>query len=134
MLPFMMLNFSVYRHCSETKKPGHCEVGDLAHKHANLAVAGRRRDIAGTRRFFTDTSLPLTGPAAIIGHSVVVHDDHAPKHRGNRMACTAIKRLYRHKVSLNFPMPSILLDISFFFFPMLVCEASIFALSVHASV
>lgn len=88
---------SVYRYCESTKAPGHCEVGDLQHKHAGLKVAGRRRDISGTRRFFTDSSLPLTGSAAIIGHSIVIHDDHAPKHRGNRMACTEIKRLYRHK-------------------------------------
>ena len=31
-------------------------------------------------------------------HSIVIHDDKAPVHRGNRMACTAILRQYRHKV------------------------------------
>ena len=48
-------------------------------------------------RFFTDSDLPLSGPHGIVGRSIVIHDDHAPEHRGNRMACTAIMRLYRHK-------------------------------------
>ena len=89
--------FSVYKYCEKDKKASRCEVGDLEHKHAPLAVAGRRIDISETRRFFTDSNLPLAGPASILGHSLLLHDDNAPEHRGNRMACTAIRRLYRHK-------------------------------------
>jgi len=88
---------SVYKYCVSTKNPPRCEVGDLAHKHANLAVSGRRIDITSTRRYFTDSNLPLMGPAGIIGRSIVIHDDYAPEHRGNRMACTSILRIYRHK-------------------------------------
>jgi hypothetical protein len=29
--------------------------------------------------------------------AVLIHDDHAPEHRGDRMACTPIMRKYRHK-------------------------------------
>jgi len=76
---------------------GGCEVGDLEHKHAHLAVAGRVRDIPGTKAFFTDSNLPLSGEASIVGRSIVIHDDKAPVHRGNRMACTPIRRQYRHK-------------------------------------
>ena len=77
---------------------GRCEVGDLQHKHSLLAVAGRAKDLATTRAFFTDSNLPLSGEATIVGRSIVIHDDKAPEHRGNRMACTAIRRKYRHKV------------------------------------
>ena len=89
--------FSVYKACESEHSAAKCEVGDLVNKMAPLAVAGRRRELAGTRRFFTDANLPLSGPATVLGHSVVIHDDHAPEHRGNRMACAAIRRLYRHK-------------------------------------
>jgi len=87
----------VYRYCESTGAASRCEVGDMVHKHATLAVAGRSRDIAETRRFFTDSNLPLTGEASILGHSLLLHDDEAPEHRGTRMACTAIRRQYRHK-------------------------------------
>ena len=92
----------MYRYCVNDRDPSRCEVGDLEHKHAALAVSGLRRDLAATKRFFTDANLPLSGPAAIIGHSLVVHDHKAPEHRGNRMACTAIRRLYRHKELIKF--------------------------------
>jgi hypothetical protein len=92
--------FSVLRACESEHSAAKCEVGDLANKLGPLAVAGRRRELAGTRRFFTDANLPLAGPAAIMGHSIVIHDDNAPEHRGNRMACAAIRRLYRHKATL----------------------------------
>lgn len=105
-LPLTIIVFSLYQSCERDKKALRCEVGDLEHKHSSLAVAGRRVDIATTRRFFSDGNLPLTGPASIIGHSVVVHDDKAPEHRGNRMACTSIRRQYRHKEHTN---PSLLL-------------------------
>jgi hypothetical protein len=93
--------FSVLRACESEHSAAKCEVGDLANKLGPLAVAGRRRELAGTRRFFTDANLPLAGPAAIMGHSIVIHDDNAPEHRGNRMACAPIRRLYRHKATLS---------------------------------
>ena len=60
-------------------------------------MAGRKRDISRTVKFFTDSNLPLTGSRSIIGRSITIHDENAPEHRGNRMACTAIQRAYRHK-------------------------------------
>jgi len=87
----------VYKICESEKNPLRCWVGDLQHKHTNLNVAGKIIDLPSTKKFFTDSNLPLTGQASIVGHSIVLHDDHAPEHRGKRMACTAIRRQYRHK-------------------------------------
>ena len=89
--------FRVYQYCESDKSPLRCWVGDLAAKLGKLDVAGKILDLSSTKKFFTDSNLPLSGEASIIGHSIVVHDDHAPKHRGERMACTSIRRLYRHK-------------------------------------
>lgn len=88
---------SDYNTCFNDHNPYICELGDLANKLGKLTVAGKKVNIKSTTKFFTDTNLPLSGGSSIIGHSIVVHDDHAPKHRGNRMACTAIRRKYRHK-------------------------------------
>ncbi|XP_066945953.1 uncharacterized protein Rsod [Macrobrachium rosenbergii] len=85
-----------YRDCSPDVAE-RCEVGDLYTRHGDLRVAGTVRAAADTQRLFTDTNLPLTGPQTIIGHSIVIHDDFAPKHRGDRMACSAIYRRFRHK-------------------------------------
>ena len=72
-------------------------MGDLANKHSLLEVAGKKRDAMKTKKFWTDTSLPLSGGATIIGRSITIHDDKAPEHRGNRMACTPIVPAYRHR-------------------------------------
>lgn len=95
--------FRVYQYCESDKSPLRCWVGDLASKVGNLDVAGRIIDLSSTKKFFTDSNLPLSGEASIIGHSLVIHDDHAPEHRGERMACTAVRRLYRHKGRFNTP-------------------------------
>ena len=60
---FILLSyFSLYSLCEKERNPARCEVGDLEHKHEPLlAVVGRRRDIADTKRFYTDSNLPLTG-------------------------------------------------------------------------
>ena len=92
-----MYFFSVYSYCAKDKEPLRCWVGDLTSKLGRLNVAGKVQDLSSTKMFFTDSNLPLTGDASIIGHSLVIHDDHAPEHRGERMACTAVRRLYRHK-------------------------------------
>ena len=92
-----MCIFSVYSYCAKDKEPLRCWVGDLTSKLGRLNVAGKIQDLSSTKMFFTDSNLPLTGDASIIGHSLVIHDDHAPAHRGERMACTAVRRLYRHK-------------------------------------
>lgn len=91
------LDSSIYSECVNEHAFFRCEVGDLYNKHEALRVVGRKRDAKNTAKFFTDTNLPLTGPHSIIGRSITIHDDHAPEHRGNRMACTGISRTFRHK-------------------------------------
>lgn len=86
----------VYRDCN-TDNAERCEVGDLQTRHGTLKVSGTVRGVAQTQRLMTDTNLPLSGPKSILGHSIVIHDDHAPKHRGDRMACAGIHRRFRHK-------------------------------------
>ena len=88
---------TLYSECSNEHLPHRCEVGDLFHKHESLKVSGRKRDARNTVKFFTDSNLPLSGPHSIIGRSITIHDDFAPQHRGNRMACTPIIRAYRTK-------------------------------------
>ena len=91
------LESSVYSECSNEHNPLRCEVGDLVNKHQHLRVVGKKRDSKNTMAFFTDVNLPLSGPNTIIGRSIVIHDNNAPEHRGNRMACVGIRRHYRHK-------------------------------------
>ena len=86
-----------YKECSDEKRHVRCEVGDLTNKLGLINVAGRKRDLKDTVKFFTDSNLPLSGPHSIVGRSVLIHDDQAPEHRGDRMACTPIQRKYRHK-------------------------------------
>eukprot|EP00095_Tigriopus_kingsejongensis_P007890 snap_masked-scaffold720_size106930-processed-gene-0.10 protein:Tk07890 transcript:snap_masked-scaffold720_size106930-processed-gene-0.10-mRNA-1 annotation:"hypothetical protein L798_15715" len=88
---------NIYNECVNEHTPYRCELGDLSNKLGRLTVAGRKSNIKSTLQFFTDINLPLTGPIGIIGRSIVIHDDKAPEHRGERMACTGIYRQYRHK-------------------------------------
>ena len=91
------LDSSVYSECVNEHNHMRCEVGDLVNKHRTLKVSGKKRDAKNTMAFFVDPNLPLSGPNTIIGRSIVIHDKNAPEHRGNRMACVAIRRHYRHK-------------------------------------
>ena len=86
-----------YKDCSDEKRHMRCEVGDLVNKLGLLNVAGRKLNIKDSIKFFTDSNLPLSGPHSIVGRSILIHDDNAPEHRGDRMACTPILRRYRHK-------------------------------------
>ncbi|XP_064602134.1 uncharacterized protein LOC135468049 [Liolophura sinensis] len=62
-----------------------CEVGDLANKHGKLAI--RTPEGMGMKYFFTDTTLPLSGPNSIIGRSVVIHGRDSGD---SRMSCANI--------------------------------------------
>ncbi|XP_040583567.1 uncharacterized protein Rsod [Lepeophtheirus salmonis] len=86
-----------YNNCVNEKNPFKCQSGDLANKHGTIKISGRVRNRQDTYIFVTDSNLALSGAASIIGRSIVIHDKNAPKHRGNRLACTPIKRRYRHK-------------------------------------
>jgi Cu/Zn superoxide dismutase/Na+-transporting NADH:ubiquinone oxidoreductase subunit NqrD len=58
--------------------PWSCEVGDLSGKHSKLDLAAT----AGTRSFYTDLLLPVTGTWSIANRSIVVHNS-----AGARIAC-----------------------------------------------
>lgn len=77
-----------------------CEVGDLTSKNGRISVAARKGTLKN-KFFFTDTHLPLSGPYTIIGHSLVIHDDQAPPHRGDRLACTPIKSYHALEVAVK---------------------------------
>ncbi|KAJ4431919.1 hypothetical protein ANN_20526 [Periplaneta americana] len=79
-------------------RPGYCQLGDLSTRHGTLNIAGRR--VNGeklTRRLFTDSLLPLSGAASIMGRSLVLYDDNGPKARGERLACSTVYGIYRRK-------------------------------------
>ncbi|RXG69330.1 Superoxide dismutase [Cu-Zn], partial [Armadillidium vulgare] len=90
----------VYRSCG-TDNTERCEVGDMSGRHGTLRVAGSFKTASKTRKVLTDKNLPLSGPFAILSHSFVIEDKNAPKHRGNRMACTGIFRRFRYKGVVN---------------------------------
>ncbi|XP_063847913.1 uncharacterized protein LOC135093003 [Scylla paramamosain] len=85
-----------YKGCG-VDTPSKCELGDLSGRHGNIRVSGTVKGAPETQKMMTDTNLPLSGPHSILGHSIVIHDDFAPKHRGDRMACMSIHRIFRHK-------------------------------------
>ncbi|XP_043258035.1 uncharacterized protein LOC122400578 [Colletes gigas] len=74
-----------------------CRAGDLT-RHGTIDIAGRK--LYGstlTRKLFTDTMLSLSGPNSILGKSLVIYDDHGPRARGERLACSIISRVYNRK-------------------------------------
>ncbi|XP_047110560.1 uncharacterized protein LOC124787741 isoform X3 [Schistocerca piceifrons] len=80
------------------EKSGYCRVGELSIRHDTLSIAGRKSESNKlTRRLYTDTHLPLSGPGSILGRSLVIYDDHGPKARGERLACSPITAVYRRK-------------------------------------
>lgn len=58
-------------------------------RHGTLGVAGQKSNSAKvSRRLFTDTNVPLSGPKSVVGKSLVIYDDRGPVARGERMACS----------------------------------------------
>lgn len=53
-----------------------------------LTISGSYRENYLTRKLFTLSNLPLSGPHNVVGRSVVVYDDFGPKARGDRLACS----------------------------------------------
>ncbi|XP_030762415.1 uncharacterized protein LOC115887200 isoform X2 [Sitophilus oryzae] len=77
---------------------GLCRVGDLSKRQGTMEISGKIVDSDRiSRNLWTDSSLPLTGPHSILGKSFVVYDDHGPKARGERLACSRIGGVYRRK-------------------------------------
>uniref|UniRef100_A0A182WSI4 Superoxide dismutase copper/zinc binding domain-containing protein n=1 Tax=Anopheles quadriannulatus TaxID=34691 RepID=A0A182WSI4_ANOQN len=76
-----------------------CRVGDLSNRLGALAIAGHKREATEiSRKMFIDVNLPLSGPASILGRSLVIFDDNGPKARGERLACSVIGGYHRRKV------------------------------------
>lgn len=78
--------------CS-SENPLRCPVGDLTSKSRRLSISAFKGAME-VKLFFTDLLLPLSGPASIVGRSLVIHDDYGPSVRGNRLACTTITRVH----------------------------------------
>ncbi|OXA38086.1 uncharacterized protein LOC110862045 [Folsomia candida] len=97
--------FNPYRVSTETRgysdcgpsSPLRCQLGDLSTRLQRISVSGTKTGVIHTKRVFTDTNLPLSGRNGIIGKAVVITDDIHPVHRGDRLACVKIQRVYRVK-------------------------------------
>ncbi|GIY38582.1 putative RNA-directed DNA polymerase from transposon X-element [Caerostris darwini] len=50
---------------------------------------------------FNPFGLPLSGPDKIVGKGLVIHDDTAPPHRGDRLACAGIRIRHPLKASVR---------------------------------
>lgn len=81
--------------CS-SENPLRCELGDLTSKSKRISIAAYKNSVQN-KLFYTDIQLPLSGSHSIVGRSIVVHDDSAPKQRGNRLACSIIR--YVHSIT-----------------------------------
>jgi Cu/Zn superoxide dismutase len=82
------------------ENPLRCSVGDLTSKSRRISISAFK-GATQAKLFFTDLLLPLSGPASIIGRSLVIHDDHGPSVRGDRLACTTISRLHPLSASVR---------------------------------
>ncbi|KAK9501516.1 hypothetical protein O3M35_012226 [Rhynocoris fuscipes] len=72
-------------------------VGDLSAKLETLVISGSKKLLHESRKLFTVDNLPLSGHHSILGKSVVIFDDHGPKARGDRLACSKITSIFRRK-------------------------------------
>lgn len=65
-------------------------IGDLSKRLAHLVISGSKSVILESRTLFTLDNLPLSGLHSILGKSLVIFDDHGPKARGDRLACSKL--------------------------------------------
>lgn len=71
-------------------------IGDLSARHQNIVISGAKKLIKESRLLFTDKLL-LSGRHSVMGKSLVIFDDHGPKARGDRLACSKITGVFRRK-------------------------------------
>ncbi|KAJ8968153.1 hypothetical protein NQ314_002407, partial [Rhamnusium bicolor] len=77
---------------------GLCRIGDLSTRQGTLEISGKIADSDKiSRKLWTDPLLPLTGHHSVLGKSFLLYDDHGPKARGERLACSIIGGVYRRK-------------------------------------
>lgn len=62
--------------------------GALSDRHETLTISGAKKLIQISRMMFKDNLISLTGRYSVIGKSLVIFDDHGPKARGDRLACS----------------------------------------------
>ncbi|GFS58478.1 putative RNA-directed DNA polymerase from transposon X-element, partial [Nephila pilipes] len=88
------------RHCNP-ENPLRCAAGDLTGKGSRINISAKKSNDKKIRNkvFYTDVQLPLSGPDKILGKGLVIHDDFAPPHRGDRLACAGIR--IRHPVKAS---------------------------------
>lgn len=67
-----------------------CKIGDLVMKSGQKLQIIADSSSQPFRIFYTDIVLPLQGTHSVIGRSIVIMDDQAPKQRGNRLACATL--------------------------------------------
>lgn len=78
-----------------------CKIGDLAMKSGQKLSIIADLKTPPSRVFYTDILLPLQGAHSVIGRSIVIMDDQAPKQRGNRLACATIFRNHELMASVR---------------------------------
>jgi hypothetical protein len=79
-----------------------CAVGALSDRHQPLvASGGKERMVERTRRLFTDSNLPLSGPDSVLGRSLTFYQANGPTARGERLACSTITEMPRVKAVVH---------------------------------
>ncbi|CAG9829590.1 unnamed protein product [Diabrotica balteata] len=77
---------------------GICRLGDISTRQGTIDISGKIADSDKiSRKLWTDPMIPLTGFHSVLGKSLVLYDDHGPKARGERLACSRIGGVYRRK-------------------------------------
>lgn len=96
--------------------PLRCALGDLTSKSKRINISAFRGSSLN-KIFYRDLLLPLSGQYSIVGRSVVIHDETGPVVRGDRLACTVIKKVHpltatvrRWRGSLTPPSGSVVLQ------------------------
>ncbi|XP_054261582.1 uncharacterized protein LOC128985759 [Macrosteles quadrilineatus] len=84
--------------CLSHTPDGFCRIGSLSDRLGLMNIAGRKNESdLVSRTLWTDTLLPLSGSYSVVGRSFVIYDDHGPKARGERLACSKITNVFRRK-------------------------------------
>ncbi|XP_050528218.1 uncharacterized protein LOC126898318 [Daktulosphaira vitifoliae] len=93
--PHKVVKNNMTSQCSKFLK--YCSVGDISSRLDNLAIAGNKKLSSIGRQMFVDEYLSLFGLHSIIGKSLVIYDDHGPRARGDRLACSKIEKVWHRK-------------------------------------
>lgn len=79
-----------------------CAIGALSDRHQPLSASGgKEKMVERTRRLFTDSNLPLSGPDSVLGRALTFYQANGPTARGERLACSTITELPRVKAVVH---------------------------------